>query len=415
MAFLRDLGAYDWFSSYHSPALDGEQWQLFDGRRSHEGSNAYPKGFEKLLKYLADEFGCEEMRPQPGDTCDGPSESECLAMLAFYNLPGSEGAGQRPEGGEPISDCREDWRQTVTEVERDFLHDIDAFVNANPEYRNYGAILARHGLELDIEQIVNQDMSKADAKLVVASRSQSRDSIAGASAISSGDASRTAPSNAGQRGFVSFCRPSSKTRAFSPTRLHASPVAGAGGLAAYAHHGTRLRAARPLRSNLLVISAEVCERVHDGYHLAAKLGEAILDAGRILAVVMAKDQPIILHLPQAVGEHLLRDPLEVAAQLVETPVAYAQVTDNEQLPFATDERHRRRDRTLRKFLFRLHGRPTFLDRAGFKKRYAVTNMCVLVFTCAFALNVSHAEDVCKVNQPQERSHYGQLRKDQHRQ
>ena len=54
MAFLRDLGARDRFSSYHSPVLDGKQWQLFDGCRSHEGSNAYPKGFEKLLKYLAD-------------------------------------------------------------------------------------------------------------------------------------------------------------------------------------------------------------------------------------------------------------------------------------------------------------------------------------------------------------------------
>lgn len=83
MAFLRDLGIRNWFSSYYSPALDGEQWRLFDGHRSHEGSSAYPKGFEKLPKYLADEFGCEEMRPQPGDTCDGPTESERLAMLPF--------------------------------------------------------------------------------------------------------------------------------------------------------------------------------------------------------------------------------------------------------------------------------------------------------------------------------------------
>lgn len=99
MAFLRDLGARDRFSSYYSPVLDGKQWQLFDGCRSHEGFNAYPKGFEKLLKYLADEFGCEEIRPQPGDTCDGPSESECLAMLAFYDLPSGEEARQRPEDG----------------------------------------------------------------------------------------------------------------------------------------------------------------------------------------------------------------------------------------------------------------------------------------------------------------------------
>lgn len=99
MAFLRDLGARDWFSSYYSPVLDGEQWRLFDGHRSYEGSSAYPKGFEKLLKHLADKFGCEEMRPQSGDTCDGPTESEYLAMLAFYDLPSDEGARQRPEDG----------------------------------------------------------------------------------------------------------------------------------------------------------------------------------------------------------------------------------------------------------------------------------------------------------------------------
>lgn len=50
-----------------------------------------------------------------------------------------------------------------------FLHDIDAFVHASPEYVSYGDILAQHGPELDIEQIANRDMSEADAKLVVSS------------------------------------------------------------------------------------------------------------------------------------------------------------------------------------------------------------------------------------------------------
>lgn len=39
------------------------------------------------------------MRPQSGDTRDGPTESECLAMLAFYDLPSGEGVRQRPEDG----------------------------------------------------------------------------------------------------------------------------------------------------------------------------------------------------------------------------------------------------------------------------------------------------------------------------
>lgn len=50
-----------------------------------------------------------------------------------------------------------------------FLHDIDAFVHASPEYVSYGDILAQHGPELDIEQIANRDMSEADAKLLVPS------------------------------------------------------------------------------------------------------------------------------------------------------------------------------------------------------------------------------------------------------
>lgn len=50
-----------------------------------------------------------------------------------------------------------------------FLHDIDAFVHASPEYVSYGDILAQHGPKLDIEQIANRDTSEADAKLLVSS------------------------------------------------------------------------------------------------------------------------------------------------------------------------------------------------------------------------------------------------------
>lgn len=66
-------------------------------------------------------------------------------------------------------DCREDWRRIAVEAGRNFLHDIDAFVHASPEYVSYGDILAQHGPKLDIEQIANRDMSEADAKLLVSS------------------------------------------------------------------------------------------------------------------------------------------------------------------------------------------------------------------------------------------------------
>lgn len=77
------LGSNDWFTYCNSPVLDGEQWSLFDGHSPHGGSNAYPKGFEKLLRYLGGEFSCAKMRPEVGETYDGPTEMEGLAMLLF--------------------------------------------------------------------------------------------------------------------------------------------------------------------------------------------------------------------------------------------------------------------------------------------------------------------------------------------
>lgn len=92
------------------------------------------------------------------------------------------------------------------------------------------------------------------------------------------------------------------------------PIADAGGLDAYTKFWDASLSDIPAMKQLSCISAEVGERVHDGHHLATELGKAILNAGRILAIVVAKDQSIILHLSQAVGKHLLRDPLKVAFQ-----------------------------------------------------------------------------------------------------
>ena len=162
------LGSNDWFTYCNSPVLDGEQWSLFDGHSSHGGSNAYPKGFEKLLRYLGGEFSCAEMRPEVGETYDGPTEMEGLAMLPFYNLPSVEEVNRGLEDGKANDGFHEEWLQTIEEIKRVFLHDVYAFAEAYPEYKRYSDILTQHGLELDTEQIMDQDVSKADAKLVVA-------------------------------------------------------------------------------------------------------------------------------------------------------------------------------------------------------------------------------------------------------
>lgn len=136
---------------------------------------------------------------------------------------------------------------------------------------------------------------------------------------------------------------------------HASPQLRSWGISPWSSRAaTRARrraspppeATRLLRSDRLVINTEVCERVYDGHHLPTEFGEAILNAGWILAIVVAKDQPIVLHLAQAVGKHLLGDALKVAAQLVEALGPLTQITDDKQLPLAADKRHRCRDRTL---------------------------------------------------------------------
>ena len=82
--------------------------------------------------------------------------------------PSVEEVNQELEDGKANCD-HEEWLQATEDARDDFLHDVYAFAEAYPEYKRYSDILAQHGLELDIEQIMNQDVSKADTKLVVAS------------------------------------------------------------------------------------------------------------------------------------------------------------------------------------------------------------------------------------------------------
>ena len=77
---------------------------------------------------------------------------------------------------------------------------------------------------------------------------------------------------------------------------------------------------RLLRNNRLVIGAEVCERVYNGHHLPAELGEPVLNAGRVFTIVVAKDEAVILQLAQAVGKHLLRD-MSMLVHVLENVVA----------------------------------------------------------------------------------------------
>lgn len=54
---LNDLGFLSWKKNYWEDVCDGEQWELmvtYNGnlRKKVEGSNAYPKGFNKIERLL---------------------------------------------------------------------------------------------------------------------------------------------------------------------------------------------------------------------------------------------------------------------------------------------------------------------------------------------------------------------------
>lgn len=66
---LHEIGATNW-GSYSAPVLDGIQWSLVLQENGHGyesgGSNAFPKGFDKLISYLIEAFGCKDLEVDGG-------------------------------------------------------------------------------------------------------------------------------------------------------------------------------------------------------------------------------------------------------------------------------------------------------------------------------------------------------------
>lgn len=76
---LDEIDAADW-GSYSAPVLDGIQWSLVlqESGRRHEsyGSNAFPKGFDKLVRYLIDVFDCKDLEVDGGYEAMFPEYSD---------------------------------------------------------------------------------------------------------------------------------------------------------------------------------------------------------------------------------------------------------------------------------------------------------------------------------------------------
>ena len=93
-------------------------------------------------------------------------------------------------------------------------------------------------------------------------------------------------------------------------------------------------------SKTFIIVPPLCHSVKNRAECLSKRRERVFHARRDFGVNGSRDNPVRLHLAQAVGQHLLADAFKIFAKFVESPRAGTQVADNEQLPFAPDELYR---------------------------------------------------------------------------
>lgn len=150
--------------------LDGTQWRLYDGRLERHGSNLFPQGFGRLVRFLSNELGCEGLE-RHGDVPEVElDEWDELAILASYGawLPDPE--HQKNCGGGVEGDLDDDGEgaEGTETVARQLHHDLYLFLDHYPRYKDYRRILAKNGMPLDVGLIKSYDVSDADPECIVA-------------------------------------------------------------------------------------------------------------------------------------------------------------------------------------------------------------------------------------------------------
>src|SRR5690606_23883298 len=89
------------------------------------------------------------------------------------------------------------------------------------------------------------------------------------------------------------------------------------------------------------LAAPVPERDESLIQGAAVLGEGVLDPRRDLRVDLAVDEPVLLHLAQVLGEHLLAHPGKAPSELRETPhLVLGELPEDQTLPLTAHHIHR---------------------------------------------------------------------------
>lgn len=164
-------GVEDWYCHYFSPILDGTQWEVCALGESYDGSNAFPKGFDALAAFLAEEFGCKELMVEGGYESSFPDEMRGIDHVVAYadRLVNVEELHRKHSLGLLDEDEVEEGEKEAEESARELLHDLYLLAKENPRYKDYGSILKGHGIPLDVRKIVEQSMDGADDLLIIAS------------------------------------------------------------------------------------------------------------------------------------------------------------------------------------------------------------------------------------------------------
>lgn len=164
-------GAEDWYCHYFSPVLDGTQWGLCALGECYGGSNAFPKGFDALVAFLAKAFACKELMAEGGYESSFGHEMRGIDHVVTYAdmLVNVEEFRRKRRSGFLDEEEVEAGEMEAEKSARELLRDPYMLVEENPRYKDYGIILESHGIPLNARKIAEQNMDGADNLLIIAS------------------------------------------------------------------------------------------------------------------------------------------------------------------------------------------------------------------------------------------------------
>lgn len=168
---LEDVGVEKWFARYFNPlVLDGTQWSLTYKSRVHGGSNLFPVGFDRIVEFLGKAFlidAFSNTRYEEGFSAKGKPD---IDFIAEYN-------SDFPEAGDLKSKLAESDRggyahkhelAYIEQASHELLSDLSVFVDRNPEYRDYTAILERCDIPLEHDAIKQKSVESLNDACIIA-------------------------------------------------------------------------------------------------------------------------------------------------------------------------------------------------------------------------------------------------------